>query len=123
MAGETPARPSVRATQAGTSIPRRITNDQTLEQLLAGQTGTVVAFRLPHIATQLASGLDLPVIGIDLSTMFEADKKKTTLPSSLVASRVYSKVNKVRVDRLWTDGDSKNGEELRLRAWITAWYA
>lgn len=91
--------------------------DRPFEELLGGVSGTLVGFEMERLAILLSYNLNIPVQGIDLSTLFGPKKKR---PSEVVAERVFTGVNSFGLESLWMS-DSATNREVCLRAWISAW--
>ncbi|KAG5734510.1 hypothetical protein E4T56_gene5962 [Termitomyces sp. T112] len=95
-----------------------LTNDKPFEDLLRGDSFTLVGFDMGRLVSRIANDLNLRVRGIDLSTAFRANTWDPPLPSDVVKSRLFQGANPALIDGMWID--EQGPRELGLRAWLAA---
>ncbi|KAG6884579.1 hypothetical protein C0993_009854 [Termitomyces sp. T159_Od127] len=93
-----------------------LTFDKPFEDLLHGETYTLVGFDMGRLVVRVANDLKLRVRGIDLSTAFRANTWDPPLPADVIKSRLSQGVNPALINSIWIDEQAPR--EMCLRAWL-----
>jgi regulator of nonsense transcripts 1 len=97
-------------------------SDDSFGRLLLGTAGLLVGFDMAKLALRLHRDLKLPVLGIDLSTLFSKNTREPWRPSQFINAKVSPSINKFQVDNLWNSANEQGNRNVCLRAWLSAWY-